>query len=89
MLRRSSNSKLLLQILVQPALFKLIEIYLLVAEDIKLLNFPNKSLNIHEWEDKNSAVCVIKLSLLTTITSSLSFNPHYKNDRALPVNLLK
>jgi hypothetical protein len=39
-------------------------------------------------ENQNAAVSVIKPSLLTALTSSLSFYPYQKDERALPGNLL-
>jgi hypothetical protein len=53
-----------------------------------LLNLPNYNFNIHQWANKNSAVSVVKLSLLITITSSLLCFPYQKDERALPGNLL-
>jgi hypothetical protein len=53
-----------------------------------LLNFPNYNFNIPRQANQNSAVSVIKFSLLITLTSSLLFYPYQKDERALPGNFL-
>jgi hypothetical protein len=53
-----------------------------------LLKLPHFNFNIHQEANQNSAVSVIKLSLLITLTSSRLFYPYQKDERALSGNLL-
>jgi hypothetical protein len=75
-------------ILMQPSRLKLIKIYPLTVEATKLLNLPNYNFDIHQYANQNSTVSVIKLSLLTTLTSSLLLYTYQKDERALPGSLL-